>query len=68
MDLFRSGDKVRLKAGRYLPRYNAGDIGTISAVIPEWRSGGQELYQVCVDRDKNAALPVFYADELELVA
>jgi hypothetical protein len=67
MATFRIGDKVRLKVGRHHPRYKVGDSGTVTAVMPKSRMSGQELYQVRVEGHKDAVLPVFYADELELV-
>jgi hypothetical protein len=67
MGSFKIGDRVRLRVGRRHPEYRAGDTGTVAAVMPSESTSGQEVYQVRMDEGGAELLPVFYADELELV-
>jgi len=65
MASFKTGDRVRLRAGHRHPGYSAGETGTVTAVIPSTTSGGEDLCQVRLDGKEEALYPSFFANELE---
>ena len=61
------GDRVRLKRTLRRQGFNAGDTGTVTAVLLPTTNAGEVVYQVRIDGGEASFYPVFYADELELI-
>ena len=62
---WKVGDRVRVKAGRRIPKYPAGEKSTVSRG-PQTSASGTTYYLVTMDKDASARTAIFQADEIEL--
>jgi hypothetical protein len=58
------GDRVRVKAGVQIPKYPAGDKGTVSRG-PQTSADGTMYYLLMMDKDDPAEVVIFKAEEIE---
>ena len=58
------GDRVRVKAGRRIPKYPAGEKSTVSRG-PQTSASGTTYYLVMMDKDGSEDATLFLADEIE---
>ena len=62
---WKVGDRVRVKAGRRIPKYPAGEKSTVSRG-PQTSASGTTYYLVTMDKAASARTAIFQADEIEL--
>lgn len=63
-DPLKVGDQVRVKAGRRIPHYPAGEGGTVNRV-PQTSASGTTYYLVMMDKDNLSVTVIFKDDEIE---
>ena len=57
-DPLKVGDRVRVKAGRRIPHYPAGEGGTVNRV-PQTSASGTTYYLVMMDKDNLSVTVIF---------
>jgi hypothetical protein len=61
----KPGDRVRVKAGVQIPKYPAGDKGTVSRG-PQTSADGSTYYLLRMDKDDPQEEVLFKAEEIEI--